>query len=58
MKQDMDKVVLESRTEIDLLKNVADKAIASVQLAEKEKEVAEKLSAILDAMYISWQRGV
>lgn len=54
MKKDMDKIVLESRREVDLLQNVAEIAFACGNCNNEEKEVAKKLSALLEEMYYSW----
>ena len=55
MKKDMANIEFESRREVDVLQNVIEIAIADGNLNDDEKEVATKLSAMLEEMYISWQ---
>ncbi|MFV0464648.1 MAG: hypothetical protein ACK5ML_01135 [Lachnospiraceae bacterium] len=54
MKKDMDKIILESRLEIDLLQNVVEIAYACGDCNDEEKAIAKKLSALLDEMYYSF----
>lgn len=54
MKKDMDKIIIESRNEIELLQNVCEIAFASGDCNDEEKEVAKKLSELLEGMYYSW----
>ena len=54
MKKDMANIEFESRREVDVLQNVIEIAIADGNLNDDEKEVATKLSAMLEEMYISW----
>lgn len=50
----MDKIILESRREVDVLQNVVEIAFACGDCNDEEKEVAKKLSALLEDMYMSW----
>ena len=54
MKADGDKIILESRREIDLLQNSIEIAFASKDANEDEKAVAKELSGLLESMYYSW----
>lgn len=56
MKKDMDKIVLESRQEIELLQNICESfyAFSKAPGEEDEREIAKKLSALLEGMYLSW----
>ena len=54
MKLDMDKIVFESRNEISVLQNALEIAWASEDSNDDEKAIAKEMSALLDAMYISW----
>lgn len=50
MKKDMDKIVFESRTEIDEVANALEKYVKE----HGENETIKKLIDLLDAMYMSW----
>lgn len=50
MKKDMDKIIFESRQEIDEVQN----ALESYAKEHKESETVKKLINLLDAMYMSW----
>lgn len=54
MKKDLDKIILESRSEISLLQNVLDIAINSGKCSDEEKEAAKELSELLETMWYSW----
>lgn len=54
MKRDMDKIVLESRREAELLQNAIEIAYASECCTDEEKKVSKELSALLEAIYLSW----
>lgn len=56
MKKDMDKIIIESREEIDLLQNICEGfyALSKCSGEDKERELAKKLSSMLDDMYMSW----
>lgn len=54
MKAENDKIVLESRREIEILQNTLEIACASGNCNDEEKEVAKTLSAMLDTMWYSW----
>lgn len=53
MKRDMDKIILESRREVSILQNTIEKAYASKDSKDEERELAKELSALLDEMYYS-----
>ena len=50
MKKDMDKIVFESRNEIDEVVNALEKYVKEYG----ENETVKKLIDLLDAMYMSW----
>ncbi len=56
MKKDMDKLVFESRREVDLMQNICEGFIALSKSAveDEEKELARQVSALLEEMYLSW----
>lgn len=54
MKADGDKIILESRREVDVLQNAIEIAYASKDSNEEEKALAKKLSELLEGMYYSW----
>ena len=56
MKKDMDKIIFESREEISNIQDVCEIFIELSKSAGEEKlrKSARELSALLDAMYMSW----
>lgn len=54
MKKDMDKIIFESRTEIELLQNALEIAYASDSCNDDEKKIAKEMSGLLDSMWYSW----
>lgn len=50
MKKDIDKIIFESRQEIDEVQN----ALESYVKEHKENETVKELINLLDAMYMSW----
>lgn len=54
MKADGDKIILESRREIDVLQNAIEIAYASEDSNDDEKAIAKRLSELLEGMHYSW----
>lgn len=54
MKHENDKIIIESRREVDILQNVVEIAFASGDCNEEEKALAKRISEICEAMYYSW----
>ena len=54
MQQNMGSMEFESRREVDVLQNVIEKALNGKDLNDEERDVAEKTSAVLEAIYLSW----
>lgn len=54
MRSDSDKIIFESRHEVAKLQDVCEIAFACGDCNEEEKEIAKKLSELLEAMYLSW----
>lgn len=54
MKCENDRIIFESRREIEKLQDVCEIAIACGDCNEEEKKIAEKLSELLESIYLSW----
>lgn len=56
MKMQDDKLIFESRDEIDLMQNICEGfiALSKSQVEDEEKELAKQISGFMDAMYMSW----
>lgn len=56
MRKDGDKLVFESRREVDLMQNICDGflALSKSMVEDEEKELAKLAAVLLEEMYLSW----
>lgn len=54
MKLNNDKIVIESRSDIDLIQEMISLLLEKGQIKEREKKEIERLDEQLEALYISW----
>lgn len=54
MKLDRDKIVIESRSEIDTIQNMMQQYLEKNKLPENEKRDISQIISQLDALYMCW----
>ncbi|MCD8155487.1 MAG: hypothetical protein LUF78_12550 [Clostridiales bacterium] len=54
MRLDRDKIVIESRREIDTLQDMMQEYLKKNKLSESEKQNIAQIVSQLDALYMSW----